>query len=183
MLSLATSHIAHLCNQLNHVALPNFMARFKSIIFYQNSSKVKVFLHKNSKFSSAGGSAPRPPCLLRLGALPPDPQPPAAGGFAPRPPCLRRLGALLPDPQPLAAGGFAPRPPLASGGWGLRPQPPKTAPHCEFLATRLYLAACLRKIRRHRQDSLNFMIAPCTIIHAPLALSLCGIYRTKLFVR
>ena len=42
MLSLATSHIAHLCNQLNHVALPNFMPRFKSIIFYQNSSKVQV---------------------------------------------------------------------------------------------------------------------------------------------
>ena len=40
-------------------------------------------------------------------------------------------------PQPPAAGGFAPRPPLASGGWGLRPQNPKTAPHCEFLATRL----------------------------------------------
>ena len=27
-----------------------------------------------------------------------------------------------------SAGGFAPRPPLASGGWGLRPQTPKTAP-------------------------------------------------------
>ena len=58
-------------------------------------------------------------------------------GPAPRPPCLRRLGALPPNPQPPAAGCFAPRPPLASGGWGLRPQNPKTAPHCEFLATRL----------------------------------------------
>ena len=70
-------------------------------------------MQKNAKFSSAGGSAPSPPCLRRLGALPPNPQPPAAGGFAPRPP-------------------------LAAGGWGLRPQTPKTAPpHCEFLATRL----------------------------------------------
>ena len=75
---------------------------------------MKLFLQKNAKFSSAGGSAPRPPCLRRLGALPPNPQPPAAGGFAPRPP-------------------------LASGGWGLCPQTPQTAPpHCEFLATRLF---------------------------------------------
>ena len=28
-----------------------------------------------------------------------------------------------------AAGGFALRPPIASGGWGLRSQAPKTAPH------------------------------------------------------
>ena len=64
---------------------------------------MKLFLQKNAKFLSAGGSAPRPPCLRRLGALPPNPQPPAAGGFASRPP-------------------------LASGGWGLRPQTPQTAP-------------------------------------------------------
>ena len=37
---------------------------------------------------------------------------------------------------PPAARDFVPKPP-ASGGWGLRPQTPKTAPHCEFLATRL----------------------------------------------
>ena len=68
-------------------------------------------MQKNAKFSSAGGSAPRPPCLGRLGALPPNPQPPAAGGFAPKPPAsgswglcpqtpigLRRLGAPPPDP-------------------------------------------------------------------------------------
>ena len=60
-------------------------------------------MQKNAKFSSAGGSAPRSPCLRRLGALPPN-------------------------PQPSAAGGFAPRPPLVSGGWGIRPQTPKTAP-------------------------------------------------------
>ena len=35
---------------------------------------MKLFLQKNAKFSSAGGSAPRPPCLRRLGALPPNPQ-------------------------------------------------------------------------------------------------------------
>ena len=54
------------------------MARFKSIIFYQYSPKIKLLLKKNAKFSSAGGLAPRPP--------------------------------------------------VASGGWGLRPQTPKTAP-------------------------------------------------------
>ena len=47
---------------------------------------MKLFLQKNAKFSSAGGSALRPPCLRRLGALPPTPQSPAGGGFAPRPP-------------------------------------------------------------------------------------------------
>ena len=41
---------------------------------------------------------------------------------------FRALGALPPNPHPPAAGGFAPRPPLASGGWGLRPQIPQTAP-------------------------------------------------------
>ena len=37
------------------------MPRFKSIIFYQNSPKIKLFLKKNAKFSSAGGSAPNTP--------------------------------------------------------------------------------------------------------------------------
>ena len=47
---------------------------------------MKLFLQKHAKYSSAGGFAPRPPCLRRLGAFPPNPQPPAAGGFAPKPP-------------------------------------------------------------------------------------------------
>ena len=37
------------------------MPRFKSTVFYQNSSKIKLFLPKNAKFSSVGYSAPRPP--------------------------------------------------------------------------------------------------------------------------
>ena len=80
---------------------------------------MKLFLQKNAKFSSAGGSAPRPPCLRRLGALPPNPQPPAAGGFAPRPP-------------------------LASGGWGLRPQTPQTAPPI----ANFWLRACSQRIEK-----------------------------------
>ena len=32
---------------------------------------MKLFLQKNTKFSSAGGSTPRPPCLRRLDAPPP----------------------------------------------------------------------------------------------------------------
>ena len=67
-------------------ALPIAKPRFKSIIFNQNSPKIMIFLQKNAKISSAGDSAPRPLCLQRLEALPPNPQPPAAGGFAPRPP-------------------------------------------------------------------------------------------------
>ena len=39
-------------------ALPISKPRFKSI---QISPKLKLFLQKNAKFSSAGGSAPRPP--------------------------------------------------------------------------------------------------------------------------
>ena len=41
------------------------MLRFKSIIFYQNSSEIKLFLKKNAKFSSARGSASRPPLASR----------------------------------------------------------------------------------------------------------------------
>ena len=49
------------------------MPRFKSIIFYQNSSKIKFILQKNAKFLSAGSSAPILPCLRRLGSSPPGP--------------------------------------------------------------------------------------------------------------
>ena len=48
------------------------MPRFKNIIFYQYSPKIKLVLKKNAKFSSAGGSAPRPPITS------------PAGGSAPR---------------------------------------------------------------------------------------------------
>ena len=41
---------------------------------------------------------------------------------------FRALGAPPLTAVPPAAGGFATRPPLASGGWGLRPQTPQTAP-------------------------------------------------------
>ena len=61
-------------NSLIEFALPISMPRFKSIICYQNSPKIKLFLKKKAKFSSAGGFAPRSPCLRRLAALPPHPQ-------------------------------------------------------------------------------------------------------------
>ena len=96
---------------------------------------MKLFLQKNAKFSSAGGSAPRPPCLRRLGALPPNPQPPEAGGFAPRPP-------------------------LASGGWGLRPQTPQTAPPI----ANFWLRACLSvQLIAVTEKSLN--TANVSILH------------------
>ena len=37
------------------------MPRVKSTVSYQISSKIKLFLPKNAKFSSVGYSAPRPP--------------------------------------------------------------------------------------------------------------------------
>ena len=63
-----------------------------------------------------------------LGAPPPDPVPPAAGVFVPKPP---------------ASGGWELRPQtsIAFGGWGLHPQIRKTAPPCEFLATRVVMLA------------------------------------------
>ena len=42
-------------------ALPIFMPRFKSINFYQNIPKIKLFLQKNAKFfCAAWASAPDP---------------------------------------------------------------------------------------------------------------------------
>ena len=37
-----------------------FLCRTLKALFYQTSSKIKLFLQKNAKFLSAGGSAPRP---------------------------------------------------------------------------------------------------------------------------
>ena len=75
---------------------------------------MKLFLQKIAKFLSAGGSAPRPPCLRRLGALLPNPR--ASGGIGIpnlrwNPIGLRRLGAPPPDPQKaftLQISGYAP---------------------------------------------------------------------------
>ena len=44
---LAIAYTAHLCNQFNHeFAVLIFMPRFKSINFYQNTSKITLFLQK-----------------------------------------------------------------------------------------------------------------------------------------
>ena len=72
------------------------MPRFKSIIFYQNSPKIKIFLQKSAKLLSAGNSASRPPSLRRLWL---------------QTPTRRRLGAPPPDlqnsPHPLRISGYA----------------------------------------------------------------------------
>ena len=60
ILPFATFHTAHLCKQFNQVCITNFYATFQTHYYYQNSSKIKLFLKKNAKFSNAGGSAPRP---------------------------------------------------------------------------------------------------------------------------
>ena len=112
ILPLATSQIAHLCHQLNHVAVPISKPRFKSVIFNQNSPKMKLFLQKKGKIFET---------LVPPAARDSASRPRASGGWGlcPQPPSLRRLGAL---PQDLHW------PPAAA---------PKSAPHCEFLAARL----------------------------------------------
>ena len=82
------------------LALPISKPRFRSIIFYQNSLKIKSFEQKNAKFSIAGLSAPRPPCLRRLGAFPPSPQLSAAG-VSPLDPYLPPA-ARFPNQPPIA---------------------------------------------------------------------------------
>ena len=74
MSSLATSHKAHYCNQLKHVAQPIFYATFYKHYFYWDSSKIKLFFQKNAKLSSAWGLRPQTPVPL------------AARDKAPRPP-------------------------------------------------------------------------------------------------
>ena len=86
---------------------------------------------------SAGGFAPRPPCLPRQGSLPPDPLPPAAGG---EDPCRGRHGGLRAKPPALEIFAFFYKNNLILGLHflqnnlilGLRPQT-----QCEFLTTPL----------------------------------------------
>ena len=66
ILPLATYHIAIYIYSLIRFTLPISVPRNKSIIFYQNSPKAKLFLQKNAKFSSAGGSAPRSPIAFGI---------------------------------------------------------------------------------------------------------------------
>ena len=61
ILPLATFHIAHLCKQFNQFALPISMPRFKSIIFYQYSPKIKLFLKKKCKIFKRWGLRPQTP--------------------------------------------------------------------------------------------------------------------------
>ena len=44
-----------------------FLCSILKALFYQTSSEINIFLQKNAKFLSAGGSAPRP--LLRISRL------------------------------------------------------------------------------------------------------------------
>ena len=62
ILPLATSHIAHLCNQLNDVfALLISMPRVETINFYQNKPKFKLFLQKKlHNFLALGVLLPNP---------------------------------------------------------------------------------------------------------------------------
>ena len=85
---------------------------------------MKLFLQKNAKFSSGGGSVPRPLCLRRLGAKPGE----TKGGETWR----NQWGSQAKAWQNQWGSGEAPR-------------PPKQPAHCEFLATRLYMPNHLAK--------------------------------------
>ena len=50
---------------------------------------------------------------------------------------FQALEAPPPDFRASGSWSLRPQPPLAFGGWRLRLQTQKLAPHCEFLATRL----------------------------------------------
>ena len=99
ILPLATSQIAHLCNQLNHVSTANIQCHVLKSISDHYSPKIKLFLQKNAKISNAWVTALEPPCLLRQGALPPDPLALAAGGLCPQTPKTA---------PPLRISGYAP---------------------------------------------------------------------------
>ena len=60
---------------------------------------MKLFLQNKCKIFERWGLRPQTQGLRRLGALSPNPQPPAAGGFAPRP---------TKQPSPLQISGYAP---------------------------------------------------------------------------
>ena len=66
-LPLATSHIAHLCSQFNHVSTANFYATFKSINFFiKIAPKIRYFCKKKRK-------------IIKRWAPPPDHR--ASGGW------------------------------------------------------------------------------------------------------
>ena len=61
------------------IALPISMPRFKSIIFYQNRPKIKLFLQKMQSFRALGASPPDPRASgVWAGGFAPHPQPPTA---------------------------------------------------------------------------------------------------------
>ena len=66
-------------------ALPISMPCFISIVFYQNSPKIELFLQKTAKFLSAGFSTSKPLCLQQLGTHPHPQWPTTAGGSLPDP--------------------------------------------------------------------------------------------------
>ena len=86
---------------------------FETVVFYQNGSKITLFLQKNAKFSSAVPSAVGTPGFPAAGGLAIRPTASSGKGLCPQVPnSLRRLDATPPDPQ-------------------------NSTLHCEFLAARL----------------------------------------------
>ena len=85
MLSLATSYIAHYCNQLIHVALPISMPRYKSItvFFIKIALKLSYICKKNAKFLSAGAPPPNLRVSVGWGQSPQIPPHLWISGYAP----------------------------------------------------------------------------------------------------
>ena len=96
MVSLATFHIAHKCNQLNHLTLRcQFLCHvLKTVFSIKIALKLSYFCKKKCKIFQHWGLRPQTPVPPAAGsfALPPYPHwSPAAGGSAPR----ARISPLL----------------------------------------------------------------------------------------
>ena len=90
ILAIATSHIAHVCNQYNHgFTLQISMPRINSIIFIKIGLKLIYFCQKKTKLLSQGGSAPNPRGSGGWGFRPQTPE------TAPPPPHCKFLATHL----------------------------------------------------------------------------------------
>ena len=106
MVLLATSHIAHKCNQLNHVTLPISMLRFKTLLSIKIALKLSYFCKKKLQNFRA------------LGTPPTDPRDSGGRGLCPQTSSLRKLGLRPQTPKlapPFRVSGYAP-----AKGWGAK---------------------------------------------------------------
>ena len=84
---------------------------------------------------------------------------------------FQALGNLLPDPRVFSGWRLCPQTPrllLTSSCWRLRPQTPKTAPYCEFHATRLFERIKFFKFRQQKKNQIAQPTQPLLYLHVNL---------------